>query len=1013
MKHVKCWLAATMLATAPSLYANGVLQLDGSGDHVLIEHGFFHQTFTIEVEVNSPLQFFTGAGDFGGLVAYTNQTQSVWETNLDEAGCAVLAVNFGQGSLIQLNDGCAVPTNQWTHLAFVFDHGTIRIYRDGVLRNESVSAVPASDIANGFTVIGVNPALADEYYNGMMDEVRIWSVARTDAEIEAGRCWVDPGTPGLEAYWSFDDIGATTAYDSTPHARNGQLMGGAVQVPRPIESPAVVNGVLLLTGDGDYVHINHTYLLEALTIEMQVRSHLVFPNGAEDFGGLLACSNESQAVWETNLDENGCAVLVLNFGQEWMVQQSDGCTVVADRWTHLAFVYDESGVILIYVDGELRNTLAAGVTLSPVSGASTYIGLNPAINNEYFSGLIDEVRIWDHARSASDIAASPCSVNPATPGLAGYWKFDQIGSCTAYDSSPGLHHGTLRNRAAQVPVANLATDFATSHDVVPRGGTVQFTDLTTGGDVDSWFWQFGDGGTSHEQNPAHVYGQVGIYDVTLTTTTLCTAQSLSRQECIRVLDVCEMCWFHEDWESGTIDPSIWKPFGHPPSVLVEDPCGSGLSLIPNGDSNYESGAASLDGYDLALRPRLVFRASGSTGPGVRSLRAGWAVTNADAYNDPPDMPDTELATISIVPEEAFLLISYGIQGDGFQEPWDPAWNGLCMEFEIAINLDGTVSFFRDGVLRHRTSSAIDLASWSEQALIVFGRGPVTIDDIDVLPPSAEPEEILFVEGWESGVINPTIWKIWGSPAPVLAVPGHESGHALNTNGDGTYESGLASWLSFDLGSAPAVSFWAKGSSGPGHHSAQIAIAETTADAYNEPPDTPSSELMAISLAPQDGYDLISYGMPGDGYQEPWNQSWNNLWQHFMMRVNPDGTASFYRNGHLRHHTTQSIPLEQWSAQSLVVFGREGVLVDDLLVTAGNPVLGPVTDLHIVYLPAAGAVELSWSPVPFATGYKVYRLPSMDAVRTESHVVSVQCTSSFIDTVAPTDQAVYMVVAIWE
>ncbi len=46
---------------------------------------------------------------------------------------------------------------------------------------------------------------------------------------------------------------------------------------------------------------------------------------------------------------------------------------------------------------------------------------------------------------------------------------------------------------------------------------VQFTDQSTG-DVDSWSWDFGDGGSSTAQNPAHNYTTPGTYTVTLTVT---------------------------------------------------------------------------------------------------------------------------------------------------------------------------------------------------------------------------------------------------------------------------------------------------------------------------------------------------------------------------------------------------------------------------------------------------------------------------------------------------------------
>jgi PKD repeat protein len=47
--------------------------------------------------------------------------------------------------------------------------------------------------------------------------------------------------------------------------------------------------------------------------------------------------------------------------------------------------------------------------------------------------------------------------------------------------------------------------------------SVVFTD-TSSGDPESWAWDFGDGGTSTEQNPTHVYEEPGSYRVILTAT---------------------------------------------------------------------------------------------------------------------------------------------------------------------------------------------------------------------------------------------------------------------------------------------------------------------------------------------------------------------------------------------------------------------------------------------------------------------------------------------------------------
>ncbi len=62
---------------------------------------------------------------------------------------------------------------------------------------------------------------------------------------------------------------------------------------------------------------------------------------------------------------------------------------------------------------------------------------------------------------------------------------------------------------------------AANFSATPTSGgyplTVQFTDLTTGGPV-SWSWDFGDSGTSTQQNPVYTYNSAGIYTVSLTAT---------------------------------------------------------------------------------------------------------------------------------------------------------------------------------------------------------------------------------------------------------------------------------------------------------------------------------------------------------------------------------------------------------------------------------------------------------------------------------------------------------------
>lgn len=63
--------------------------------------------------------------------------------------------------------------------------------------------------------------------------------------------------------------------------------------------------------------------------------------------------------------------------------------------------------------------------------------------------------------------------------------------------------------------------------------TVAFTDLSTNTPT-SWAWTFGDGGTSTDQNPTHVYGYPGTYAVALTATNLGGANTMSKAAYVTV-----------------------------------------------------------------------------------------------------------------------------------------------------------------------------------------------------------------------------------------------------------------------------------------------------------------------------------------------------------------------------------------------------------------------------------------------------------------------------------------------
>jgi PKD repeat protein len=81
--------------------------------------------------------------------------------------------------------------------------------------------------------------------------------------------------------------------------------------------------------------------------------------------------------------------------------------------------------------------------------------------------------------------------------------------------------------------------------------TVNFTDQSTNSPA-SWSWTFGDGGTSYEQNPSHVYTGAGTYTVTLVAANSCGSDDFTRTDYINVTEASGV-WVtitYDDFEGG-------------------------------------------------------------------------------------------------------------------------------------------------------------------------------------------------------------------------------------------------------------------------------------------------------------------------------------------------------------------------------------------------------------------------------------------------------------------------------
>ncbi|HBN02499.1 MAG TPA: hypothetical protein DD396_00490 [Bacteroidetes bacterium] len=175
----------------------------------------------------------------------------------------------------------------------------------------------------------------------------------------------------------------------------------------------------------------------------------------------------------------------------------NGKTVLNDgNWHHVAASYDPSATykFCLYVDGVLDTSANNTTTVNTTSGNTLIIGKR-VDNVNYFEGEIDEVRVWNHARTASQIAdLFDKELCPNHSGLVAYFRLNQgtanannSGKTTAVNSISSAANGSLINFGLSGSSSNwvsgsginLAPDTTVIKDTTVCGGFVSPQGRTT------------------------------------------------------------------------------------------------------------------------------------------------------------------------------------------------------------------------------------------------------------------------------------------------------------------------------------------------------------------------------------------------------------------------------------------------------------------------------------------------------------------------------------------------------
>ena len=120
-----------------------------------------------------------------------------------------LLVRSNDGGGSGVSTGITIPTNQWTHIAMTraTNASTANIYIDGILQFSGASAATAGLYnSNRLFAIGAQDSAAN-FFNGQIDEVKLWNVARSASEVKSDlKTYGGTLADGLVAYFDFNDL---------------------------------------------------------------------------------------------------------------------------------------------------------------------------------------------------------------------------------------------------------------------------------------------------------------------------------------------------------------------------------------------------------------------------------------------------------------------------------------------------------------------------------------------------------------------------------------------------------------------------------------------------------------------------------------------------------------------------------------------------------------------------------------------------------------------------------------
>ena len=391
--------------------ANSAMSFDGVDDYIDIDFpneliGFTTQDFTISFWMNA--KTFSGQSTYKRIIDITETISPANNFQFSGTSFNNQLQFYGHKDGIIYRKAMnpeTTPLNEWIYVVGLWKSNIndISLYVNTIEQTNSGYGTPTAVSSNVFNIGRRGDGNTDTYFNGSIDDVRIYNRALSQEEITLlynsynPSLHIDSLQKGLVAHWTMSEDSlqsATVLADKTPYENKGTIYGATFTTDRMGQA----NKAMSFDGVDDYIDCG-TPIIPAGDFSI---SAWCYNNGAiSEYNSICGQYTAGQA------------------GRMWFGFQKSAFgyrigeeteTVSVEHNKHLHCVITREGTtVKVYLNGNLVITRTAVDSI--YQGANTIIGSYDSTAGS-FNGSIDDVRIYNRALSQEEITKLYESYNP-------------------------------------------------------------------------------------------------------------------------------------------------------------------------------------------------------------------------------------------------------------------------------------------------------------------------------------------------------------------------------------------------------------------------------------------------------------------------------------------------------------------------------------------------------------------------------------------------------------------------